>query len=284
MSRSSSSSWRSEQDSGAQLSSQPAREFRSGREVCPDARHGCVPRTAGSKPFPVVQDDLALPGVDPGMFQASKTRSCASMGCCPSGESIHSRKSSRNGPSSKDVSRAACPSDEDSTAGHCRREAHDRVMVGHKEFNGLTVISGVTDNVHQKQQRAGPMSLWMPWWNAIWRLRPAFSACEPSSGSPPPSRVSPCGRNAGRDLLVRALNLDARYYKKLVDHFHSPAVKLIGWAVDPDWCCGLFPQPCASMAASSSSVTASRCQSAAARCRRSNNSINSPSQTPSQNI
>src|SRR3954465_5309904 len=24
-------------------------------------------------------------------------------------------------------------------------------------------------------ERAGPMSLWMHWWNAIWRLRPAFS-------------------------------------------------------------------------------------------------------------
>src|SRR5580704_8387075 len=31
------------------------------------------------------------------------------------------------------------------------------------------------DNVHQKQQRAGPMSLWLHWWNAIRRLRPAFS-------------------------------------------------------------------------------------------------------------
>ena len=30
----------------------------------------------------------------------------------------------------------------------------------------------------------------------------------------------------GVTSLVRALNLNARFYNKLVDHFHSPAVKL----------------------------------------------------------
>src|SRR5664279_385067 len=54
------------------------------------------------------------------------------------------------------VSRAACSSDEDSTAGHCCREAHDRVMVDHKRFNVVTVIPGVTNIGHQKQQRGGP--------------------------------------------------------------------------------------------------------------------------------
>ena len=39
----------------------------------------------------------------------------------------------------------------------------------------MTVIAGVTGVVYHKQPRAGPMSLWMPCWNAIWHLRPAFS-------------------------------------------------------------------------------------------------------------
>ena len=40
------------------------------------------------------------------------------------------------------IPRAACPSDEDSTAGHRCREAHDRVIVDHKGFNVVTAIAG----------------------------------------------------------------------------------------------------------------------------------------------
>src|ERR1700731_2235452 len=53
--------------------------------------------------------------------------------------------------------------------------AHKRVMVDHEGFNGRYSDCRVTNVIHQEQQRAGPMSLWMHWWNAIWRLRPAFS-------------------------------------------------------------------------------------------------------------
>ena len=37
------------------------------------------------------------------------------------------------------------------------------------------MISGVTTAFIRNNNEFGPMSLWMLWWNAIWRLRPAFS-------------------------------------------------------------------------------------------------------------
>src|SRR5215469_2611890 len=71
------------------------------------------------------------------------------------------------------------------------------------------------------------MSLWMHWWDAIWRLRPAFSRLQIFLWF----AIAVAGFTVPTDLLgvtsiVRALNLKARYYNALVDHFHSSAVKL----------------------------------------------------------
>ncbi len=68
------------------------------------------------------------------------------------------------------------------------------------------------------------MSLWMPWWNAIWRLRPAFSRLRSFLWFV----TAVAGFTVRTELLgvtslVRALKLEARFYNKLVDHFHSPA-------------------------------------------------------------
>ena len=124
------------------------------------------------------------------------------------------------------------------------------------------------------------MSLWLHWWNAIWRLRPAFSRLQTFLSSPPQWQVSPCGRTCWAcTSIVRALNLNARYYNALVDHFHSAAVKLdqLTGAMDPIG--GVAPVPAApahQWAPCPLSVTASRSQSAAVKCRRSNDSINNP--------
>src|SRR6202521_6280120 len=89
------------------------------------------------------------------------------------------------------------------------------------------------------------MSLWMPWWNAIWRLRPAFSRLRTFLWFV----TAVAGFTVRTELLgvtslVRALKLEARFYNKLVDHFHSPAVKLdrlpAAWARRG---LRLFPQP-----------------------------------------
>ena len=81
----------------------------------------------------------------------------------------------------------------------------------------------------------------------------------------------------GVTSIVRALNLNARYYNALVDHFHSAAVKLDQltalWA---QVVLRLFPQPLRINGGMSWSVTASRSQSAAAKCRRSSSYISSP--------
>ena len=89
------------------------------------------------------------------------------------------------------------------------------------------------------------MSLWMPWWNAIWRLRPAFSRLRTFLWFV----TAVAGFTVRTELLgvtslVRALKLEARFYNKLVDHFHSPAVKLDRLAAL--WTrtvLRLFPQP-----------------------------------------
>jgi hypothetical protein len=97
------------------------------------------------------------------------------------------------------------------------------------------------------------MSLWMPWWNAIWRLRPAFSRLRTFlwfatavAGFTVRTELlgvtSPSLRLG--QALVRALKLDAGFYNKLVDHFHSPAVQLDRLAAL--WTrtvLRLFPQP-----------------------------------------
>jgi len=71
------------------------------------------------------------------------------------------------------------------------------------------------------------MSLWLHWWNAILLLRPACSrlrtflwlaACV--------AGITIRTELLGVTSIVRALRLRARLYCKLLDHFHSSAVKL----------------------------------------------------------
>ena len=89
------------------------------------------------------------------------------------------------------------------------------------------------------------MSLWVPWWNAIWQLRPAFSRLRSFLWF----ATAVAGFTVRTELLgvtslVRALKLDARFYNKLVDHFHSPAVKLDRLtALWTQTALRLFPQP-----------------------------------------
>ncbi len=71
------------------------------------------------------------------------------------------------------------------------------------------------------------MSLWIPWWNAIWLLRPAFSRLRSFMWF----ATAVAGLTVRTDLLgvtsiVRALKLRARFYNKLLDSFHSSAVQL----------------------------------------------------------
>src|ERR1700733_735741 len=132
-----------------------------------------------------------------------------------------------------------------STAGRRCREAHDRVIVDHKRFNIVIVIGGVTNIVRHNQQRAGPMSLWMPWWNAIWRLRPAFSRLRSFLWFVTAvAGFTVRTERLGVTSIVRALKLDARFYNQLVDHFHSPAVQLDRLAaLWTQVVLRLFPQP-----------------------------------------
>jgi len=89
------------------------------------------------------------------------------------------------------------------------------------------------------------MSLWIHWWNVIWRLRPAFSRLQAFLWF----TTAVAGFTVRTELLgvtsiVRALNLDARYYNALVDHFHSAAVKLDQLtALWTQLVLRLFPQP-----------------------------------------
>jgi hypothetical protein len=80
------------------------------------------------------------------------------------------------------------------------------------------------------------MSLWLRWWNAIVLLRPAcsrlrtflwFAACV--------AGITVRTELLGVTSIVRALKLRARFYCKLLDHFHSSAVKL-------DELCALWAQ------------------------------------------
>jgi len=89
------------------------------------------------------------------------------------------------------------------------------------------------------------MSLWMHWWNAIWRLRPAFSRLQTFLWF----ATAVAGFTVRTDKLgvtsiVRALHLDARCYNTLIDCFHSPAVKLDRLtALWTQVVLRLFPQP-----------------------------------------
>src|ERR1700681_1081664 len=89
------------------------------------------------------------------------------------------------------------------------------------------------------------MSLWMPWWNAILRLRPAVSRLRTFLWfATAAAGFTARTERPGVTSLGRALKLDPRFYNKLVDHFHSPAVKLDRLATL--WTrtvLRLFPQP-----------------------------------------
>lgn len=89
------------------------------------------------------------------------------------------------------------------------------------------------------------MPLWIPWWNAIWLLRPAFSRLRTFMWF----ATAVAGFTVRTELLgvtsiVRALKLQARFYAKLLDGFHSSAVQLDRltalWA---QAVLRLFPQP-----------------------------------------
>lgn len=71
------------------------------------------------------------------------------------------------------------------------------------------------------------MSLWIHWWDAIWLLRPACSRLRSFLWF----AAGVAGLTVRTELLgvtsiVRALQLRARFYNKLLAHFHSSAVKL----------------------------------------------------------
>jgi hypothetical protein len=71
------------------------------------------------------------------------------------------------------------------------------------------------------------MSLWLHWWNAILLLRPACSRLRTflwfATGV---AGITVRTELLGVTSIVRALKLRARFYCKLLDHFHSSAVKL----------------------------------------------------------
>ena len=71
------------------------------------------------------------------------------------------------------------------------------------------------------------MPLWISWWNAMGLLRPAFSRLRTFLWF----ATAVAGLTVRIELLgvtsiVRALKLQARFYNKLLEHFHSRAVKL----------------------------------------------------------
>ena len=89
------------------------------------------------------------------------------------------------------------------------------------------------------------MPLWMPWWNAIWLLRPAFSRLRTFMWF----AAAVAGFTVRTELLgvtsiVRALKLETRFYDSLLRGFHSSAVQLDRltalWA---QAVLRLFPQP-----------------------------------------
>src|SRR5208283_6006740 len=78
-----------------------------------------------------------------------------------------------------------------------------------------------------KTAKGETMSLWIYWFTAISNLRPAFSRTRTFLWF----IVAVAGLAVRTDLLgvtsiVRALKLHPRFYNKLLEHFHSPGVKL----------------------------------------------------------
>ena len=64
-----------------------------------------------------------------------------------------------------------------------------------KNSADVTAIVGVTNIIHQRSTASlTPMSLWMHWWNAIWRLRPAFSRLQTFLWFATAVAIPACGR------------------------------------------------------------------------------------------
>jgi hypothetical protein len=71
------------------------------------------------------------------------------------------------------------------------------------------------------------MPLWISWWNAMGLLRPAFSRlCTFLWFATAVAGLTVRIELLGVTSIVRALKLQARFYNKLLEHFHSRAVKL----------------------------------------------------------
>ena len=71
------------------------------------------------------------------------------------------------------------------------------------------------------------MSLWILWWNAIWLLRPAYTRTRSFMWF----ATAVAGLTVRTELLgvtsiVRALKLHERFYDRLLDQFHSKAIRL----------------------------------------------------------
>jgi DDE superfamily endonuclease len=71
------------------------------------------------------------------------------------------------------------------------------------------------------------MQLWSAWWNLLWKLRPAFSRLRTFLWfATAVAGLTVRTDQMGVTSIVRALKLDERFYTKLLEFFHSPAVKL----------------------------------------------------------
>jgi hypothetical protein len=71
------------------------------------------------------------------------------------------------------------------------------------------------------------MVLWMHWWSVTWQLRPACSRLRSFLWF----ATCVAGMTVRTDLLgvtstIRALGLDQQCYDRLLDSFHSSAIKL----------------------------------------------------------
>jgi hypothetical protein len=94
--------------------------------------------------------------------------------------------------------------------------------------------------------RGRPLSLWGLWWNAIQLLRPAFSRLSAFMWfATIVAGITVRVDTLGITSIVRALNLRPKLHHRLLAHFHSTGVKLIGSQLfGRSWRCGCS-QSCA---------------------------------------
>jgi hypothetical protein len=99
--------------------------------------------------------------------------------------------------------------------------------------------------------RGRPLSLWGLWWNAIQLLRPAFSRLSTFMWfATIVAGITVRVDTLGITSIVRALNLRPKLHHRLLAHFHSTGVKLIGSQLfGRSWRCGCSQVLCASMPA-----------------------------------